>query len=225
MPQVTALGQRMTYENAASIVRAAGYQVDAAMLTQVTLRSEVAMVTNKSGFVFPILESDNSTRFNTEIRLKQTDVFVPAEWMIRVGAPASVSDAAYKHFSYGNLTVFSTSGAAAAIEGAYANGRISLTIDNRVVVPQRDIFQFYQSPRTQQAADADYTSSNIDLVDSMNGAEDGNYPVQPNCLLAGNANIKFELDTINGLAAIQTNSRWILIERGFLAQNTSKIAS
>lgn len=225
--QITGPGQRMNFDLAADMINRYGYSVTAQKLTQSDLRCEVPMALNKSVYNIPILVNSNATQgtYVTEKRLNLTDVFLVTDIMIRVGVAASDGDAAFETFAYGNTTIFSTAGAAAAINGVYHNGFINVLLGNDQVIPNMDLLRFYKVPYAQQQANMYYSASAISQKDATDGATDGQWPIQPNIVLTGNGNIQFQLNTIVGQAAIQTGSRWIVKMRGVLAQNASKIAS
>jgi hypothetical protein len=228
MSKLTTIGQRLVFENASDMIRRAGYNPAHAILTQSFLRSEVAMSISQSTYNLPIIVTQNqgASQFNTERRLQLTDVFLVSSINVQVAAPASALDATFGLYNYGNATVFPTSTSAAAINGAYANGFLSMLIDNNQVLPAWDLDQHYRAPQTQQQSVIYYTGANaLPYVDSRNGSEDGIALVEPNFVLAGNFNIQFTLNTIVGLSAITANSRFVVKLRGILAQNCSKISS
>jgi hypothetical protein len=228
MGKFTAPGQRMVFDNASDLIRGAGYDPTTAILTQSFLRSEVAMSASQSNYALPVIVTQNNgaTQFNTERRLQLTDVFIVSSINVQAAKPASATDAAFKLYNYGNLTKFATSTCAAAIDGAYANGYLSMLIDNNQMLPAWDLDQHYCAPRTQEASVIYYTAAvPVVLVDSRDGSDDGIQFVEPNFVLAGNFNIQFSLNTITSMSAVETDSRWVVRLRGILAQNCSKISS
>ena len=228
MGKFTTVGQRLVFENASDLIRSAGYDPARAILTQSFLRSEAAMSTSTSQYNLPVIVTQNqgASQFNTERRLQLTDVFVVSSINVQAAKPASTTDAGYKVFNYGNPTVFSSANTAASVDGVYANGFLSMLIDNNQMLPAWDLDQHYRAPITQQASVIYYTGATaLPYVDSRDGSDDGIQLVEPNFVLAGNFNIQFTLNTIAGMTAIETNSRWIVRLRGILAQNCSKISS
>ena len=228
MGKFTTVGQRLVFENASDLIRSAGYDPARAILTQSFLRSEAAMSTSTSQYNLPVIVTQNqgASQFNTERRLQLTDVFVVSSINVQAAKPASTTDAVYKVFNYGNPTVFSSANTAASVDGVYANGFLSMLIDNNQMLPAWDLDQHYRAPITQQASVIYYTGATaLPYVDSRDGSDDGIQLVEPNFVLAGNFNIQFTLNTIAGMTAIETNSRWIVRLRGILAQNCSKISS
>lgn len=224
----TNITQRMVFENAADLLRESGYNIQQAKLTQSFIRSEVLFSTAQSRLKLPVLVTDNTNgnAFNTERRLQLTDVFIVSSIGVYVGNPSSSTDASFKLFTWGNPLVFTTANVAAAIEGVYDNGFLSMIVDNDQMLPAWDLQQHHRIPQTQQAANADYTASGITLNDSFDYSTDGIVPNEPNFILTGNSNIDFSLNTVNAMAAVQasTTGRWVVKMRGVLAQNCSKIA-
>lgn len=227
MSKFTTLGQREIFDNAKLLLQQNGYNVAAAKLTQSQIRSEVAMSTGSTRLHFPILinDSQNQNAFNTEKRLQLQDVFIVSAMALAVARPSSSSDGGYDLFTYPNLTVFSTANTAAAIRGAYANGNISVAVDNDQVVPYLPTNIFYKAPFTQQAANADYTASGISLLDSRDGSQDGIMQIEPNLIWSGNSQIDVNFNLPAAMAAVETNSRFVLLVYGLLAQNCSKVAN
>ena len=228
MSKYTTVGQRLVFENAAELIRNSGYDPSRAILTQSFLRSEAAMSTSSSTYNLPIIVTQNqgASQFNTERRLQLTDVFVVSSINVQAAKPASTSDALFKLYNYGSPTVFTTSNAAASIDGVYANGFLSMLIDNNQMLPAWDLDQHFRAPITQANSVVYYTGATaLAYVDSRDGSNDGIMQVEPNFVLAGNFNIQFTLNTIVGMTAVETNSRWVVRLRGILAQNCSKISS
>jgi hypothetical protein len=229
MSKYTTVGQRLVFENASDMIRSAGYDPARAILTQSFIRSEAAMSTTTSSYNLPVIVTQNqgAAQFNTERRLQLTDVFVVSSIQVQAAKPSSTTDASYGLYNYGNLSEFPTSTCAAAIDGVYANGFLSMLIDNNQMLPAWDLDQHYRAPITQQQQVAYFQGQAAfnNYVDSRDGSYDGIQLVEPNFVLAGNFNIQFTLNTIAGMSAVETNSRWVVRMRGILAQNCSKISS
>ena len=228
MSKFTAANQRLVFENSADMIRGAGYDPARAILTQSFIRSEALMATTTSVYNLPVIVTQNqgAAQFNTERRLQLTDVFVVSSINVQVAVPASSTDAGFKVYNYGNAVVFPVAAAALAVAGAYANGFLSMIIDNNQVLPAWSLDQHYRAPLTQEATIIYYTAATpIIQVDGRDGSQDGWAIVEPNFVLAGNFNIQFTLNTIQGQAAIAANSRWVVRLAGILAQNCSKISS
>lgn len=227
MSKFTTLGQREIFDNARALLSANGYNVAQAKLTQSQLRSEAAMSASVTRFHMPILinDSQNGNAFNTEKRLQLQDVFIVSAIALAVAKPASATDGMFDLFTYGNSTVFSAANTAASVKGAYANGNLSMIVDNDQVLPYLPTNLLYRAPITQQGANVGYTTSGVNLTDSRDGSNDGIFQIEPNFILSGNAQIDVSLNLPAALTAVETNSRFVLLFYGLLAQNCSKVAN
>lgn len=226
MSKFTTLGQREVFENARMLLAQNGYDVENAKLTQSQLRSEALMSTNVTSFKMPIVVNDgpSGSSFPTEKRLNLQDVFIVSAIALAVAKPASTGDGMFDLFTYGNSTVFSTANAAASIKGAYANGNLSIIVNNDQVVPYFPLNLLYRAPITQQGANVGYTSSGVNLTDSRDGSNDGIFQIEPNLIFSGNSQINVSLNLPAGLTVVESTARFVLLFYGLLAQNCSKIA-
>lgn len=197
------------------------------LLVQHTLRSEVALNTTSTAFHLPILTNDQQNGTNTyltENRLQLQDIFVVNQIGFFVAAPASATDTAFKLSTFGDVQIFTTSGAAAAINGMYANGSLRYTNNQRVVLPFWDLQRHYNAPITQSFDKPYYSASNTQaFASSQNGCVDGFYPVEPSIIFNGAGNIDLNVILKGNLAAIQANSRIVCMFRGILLQNASGV--
>jgi hypothetical protein len=221
----TAMGSRMVFENAKSLVRGLGYSVDQAKLTQSYLRSEVALSTSIANYHIPVLVNDTqngASRVN-ERRLNLQDVFILSELAVYIGVGAGTNTAA-KLYSYPNQTAF-TSTSEDDLWSIY-NGYLNLTINNEQVLPAWDVFRHYFTPQTQQNTNfnsATATSPAQYTIDQLGAASDGFYPVEPGIVMNGAANINFQLTANGAPATITSNSFICVIQRGILCQNVTTV--
>lgn len=208
--------------------RACSDFVNSLKLSQSEIRTEVQLTTTANQFVFGVTTQQNSTGAtavnNTENRLALQDSLCVSEYGLFVAKPASATDAAYKLLTYGNVNVFSTSNAAAAIDGnLYSNGQFRLTCNNDVLVPSRGLLNHRYVPQTQQSGVT--ASATVALYqDQFRGAEDGFVTAEPNIVLVGSKNYLPQLIIPSALAAVETYQRAVLIFRGILAQNSTVIS-
>jgi len=98
-----------------------------------------------------------------------------------------------------------------------------LTVNNRQIVPAYDLYRHYSVPQQQTTADADYTSSGIDYRDQQDGGTSGFYPIEPGWVLVGSKQNTLQVQLASAMAAVESNSRAILILRGHLAQNVTPV--
>lgn len=223
------MSARLTFENARNLLGATvGMQAaQNARLTSSYVRAEVNIATNLATYQIQTLSNQPNNAnviYNTERRIQLQDWFIASQIGVFLGVPSSATDAAYKLLTYPDPLILTTAGAAAAANTLY-NGYLNLTIDNNVVMPEWDVDRHLVIPRTQSAANADYTSSGIALQGNRNGSVDGYYPCEPNLIFNGAANLDFKLVLPQAIATAQANgfSRIIVIMRGVKAQNVTSV--
>jgi hypothetical protein len=218
------VGSRLAFEKAKRGIKAAGFSLNQAVLSQSYIRSELALSTTKTLYQFPILVNDNSqgTITNTSNLLQLQDCFYISHIALFVAKPSSSTDTTFQLVTYPNAAIFTTANTASSLYSIY-NGFLSFTINNRQVVPSVDAYRFYQVPQQQQAANAYYTSSAISFKDQQDGSSSALYPVEPGIVLSGSKQNIIQLTIPAALAAVETNSRVILYMSGHLAQNVTSV--
>lgn len=197
-------------------------------LSQSEIRCEVQLTTGGNIFTLGLTTQQNSTGatgvFNTEQRLNMQDSLCINEYGIFVAKPASATDGAYKLQTYGNVNVFTTANAAAAIDGnLYSNGQFRLTCNNDVLIPSRGLLNHRYVPQTQLSGVTASTSVPL-YQDQQRGAEDGFITTEPNVVLVGSKNYQPQIVLPAALAAVETYERLIVIFRGILAQNSTVVS-
>lgn len=211
-------GARLVFKNAQDALVRAGVNPASAILSQSYLRFENFLSTTKTSYDFGVLNNQTisgQAQSPTELRLNLQDAFYISEIMVYIAKAASSTDTAYRLATYPSPTVFSTSGAAAALGNLY-NGSLSLTINNRQVVPNSDLTKFLQVPQTQATG---ATNSPIDQFD-------GGWAnvVEPNLVLIGQKNSLFNITIPSAFAALDANTKVVIIVRGVLAQNVTSVS-
>lgn len=212
-------GQRLIFDNAKNLVNNAGFSVGQAVLSQSYIRSEVAMSTSTTSYQIPILVNSATNNFATNNLLNLQDGFVVSSIGVFVAIPATSTTTAFPLYTYPNATAISTVGAAAALYNLY-NGKLSVVVNNRQIVPSWDLYRHLYVPQTQQGAAA--TATTIDQNDST---EFGYYPVEPNIVLVGSKNNVISLELPGAISTLQagTAPRIVVIMRGILAQNVTPV--
>lgn len=220
----TTVGTRLAFEKAKNAIQSAGFSLGQAVLSQSYLRTELTLSTTKTLYQFPILVNDNSqgTPPSTSRLLNLQDAFYCSSLGIFVAAPASATATNFQLVTYPNASIFTTANAATSLYSLY-NGNLSLTVNNRQIVPAYDVYRHYEVPQTQQTANADYTTSGINYRDQQSGADSAFYPVEPGWVFVGSKQNTLQIELPSALAAIQADSRVILIMRGHLAQNVTPV--
>lgn len=216
----TQMGSRMTFENAKSLVRGLGYSVDQAVLTQSFLRSEVALSTSIANYHIPVLVNDTqngAVRVN-ERRLNLQDVFITTEIGVYIGVGSATSTSA-KLYTYPNPQVFTTT-TAGDLWSIY-NGYLNLAINNQQVLPSFDVLRSYYVPQTQQGVGV--TAQTVFPIDQADLSEQPYYPIEPNIVMNGAANIQFQLTANGAPATILANSFIAVIQHGILCQNVTTV--
>lgn len=207
------IGTRLAFEKAKEGIRAAGFGLGQAVLSQSFLRTEVALNTNSTLYQFPVLVNDNFVPVtNTSKLLNLQDAFYVSELALFFAAPSSATDTTFPLVTYSNTTQF-PAGAADSLHTFY-NGIMTLTINNRQIVPAWDLYRHYWVGQTQQTAT---------LADQQDGSSSAFVPVEPGLVLIGSKQNQLQIQLPAALAAVTANSRAVLVFRGHLAQNVTSV--
>jgi hypothetical protein len=214
-------GARLVFDNAKNLVNNAGFSAGQAVLSQSYIRSEVAMSTSTTSYQIPILVNSvgASSNFATNNLLNLQDAFVVSSIGVFVSIPAASTTTAFPLYTYPNASAFTTSGAAAALYNLY-NGKLSVVVNNRQIVPAWDLYRHLYVPQTQQGAAATATT-----IDENDATEFGYYPVEPNIVLVGSKNNVISLELPGAISVLQASvaPRIVVIMRGILAQNVTPV--
>lgn len=237
----TTVGSRLVFQNAVASIKRAGLNPAGAVLSQSYLRLETALVQNQTQYNFDVLvnESANGT-FNTQNKLNLQDAFVASSLGFYLSVPVggTATNTEYKLLTYptvggefggavtGNFTLAQAEDAL-----AFYNGYFSLTINQRVIVPYWDLMRHLQIPRTQNNAVVSNPAATVSApvaplhftADQYDGAQDGQYPIEPNITFVGSKKHSFQVTLPAGIATIPTGSRVVALMRGILAQNVTSV--
>lgn len=209
------LGSRLAFENAVKSINSAGKSTERAVLSQSYLRLEVALAQGVTNYRFDVLVNENSNgsaNFPTVNKLNLQDCFYISQLAFFLYAPASVSDTKAPLLTYPNTTVF---GAGASEYYTIYNGYMSLTVNQRVVIPYWNLNRHMVINQTQQTAT---------LRDQVNLGQDGFFPVEPNITISGDRKNDLTVTLPAGLGAtITANSRLVCVMNGILAQNVTSV--
>lgn len=214
-------GQRLIFDNAKNLVNNAGFSAGQAVLSQSYIRSEVAMSTTTTSYQVPILVNSvgAGTNFATNNLLNLQDAFVVSSIGVFVAIPAASTTTSFSLYTYPNATAINTVGAAAALYNLY-NGKLSVVVNNRQIVPSWDLYRHLYVPQTQQGA-----ASTASTIDQNDATEYGYYPCEPNIVLVGSKNNVISLELPGAISTLQaaTAPRIVVIMRGILAQNVTPV--
>jgi len=228
---------RQAYDNAKALFMKAFQQgftgtpqqlrnaVESFKLSQSEIRLEVPLSTTNAQFSFGVVQNQPATGnagapFNTEIRLPLQDSICVNEIFFYVGNPSSSTDTAWQLRSYGNLIDFAAASAAAINSTLYSHGKFEIKVNNDVLVPQRLISNFWYKPETQQTAALGAGSPD----DQLKGAEDCGITCEPNIVLIGSKQNIITVVLPTALAAVDADSRMIMVLKGIYAQNSTVVS-
>jgi hypothetical protein len=217
------IGNRLVYQQATAALRRANINPGTAVLSQSYLRTEAALSTTSSAYQFNVTVNDTfQTAFNTQTLIGLQDAFVVSELGVFVCAPVSATATDFRLQTYDSPLVYTTANSASGIRTVY-NGALSLTVNQRQIVTDWDLQRHYKVPTQQKATNA-YFATGVPFEDGNEMATDGMYPVEPNWVIKGNAKNLLQITLPGAPAAIQANSRIVIIMRGLLAQNSTPLA-
>jgi hypothetical protein len=218
------VGSRLAFEKAKRGIKQAGFSLGQAVLSQSYLRSELTLSTSKTLYQFPILVNDNSqgSNPNTSNLLQLQDAFYVSHIGLFFAKPSSATDTTFQLVTYPNAQIFSTANTASSLYSFY-NGSLSVTVNNRQIVPSLDLYRFYNVPQQQSVANAYYTTSAIAFKDQQDGSNSALYPIEPGIVFSGSKQNIVQIQIPASLAAIETNSRVVLYFAGHLAQNVTSV--
>jgi hypothetical protein len=220
---MTTVGSRLAYEKAKEAINRAGFSAGQAVLSQSYLRLEVALTAGTTLYQFPILRNDNQNgaNFNTTNLLNLQDAFYVSSMGLFFCAPSSSTASNFQLVTYPNPYIFSTTNAAQSLYDFY-NGSMSLTVNNRQILPSYDLYRHYSVPQIQ-GGNAFTTAQTQAFTDQQEGGSSAMYPIEPGWVIVGSKNNSLQVSLPNGLTAVQANSRAVIIFRGHLAQNVTPV--
>lgn len=213
---------RMNFDNArAALVNAFNLRSRAELtqfkLTQSYLRLEQAIAVGTTQYTFPILVNQaNPTIFNTEQRLNLQDSFVCSEIGFYQALPSGSTDATFQLLTYVSPSLFTND----AQHQIFYNGRLSISVNNNVILPAWDLMRHKVAPQTQQTAALGAGSPQ----DEFYGDSYGMFPCEPNVTFVGAKNYQINVNLPAAPTAVDANSRLVIIFRGILAQNSTVVS-
>jgi hypothetical protein len=221
MSQVNA---RLVYRTARKAMEQAGVNPAQAILSQSYLRLETVASTSKTNYQFGVLVNDTpqgSTQRACEVRLNLQDAFYVASVQVFTALASSTTATDFSFDTYPNPRKYSTAGAAAALYNLY-NGYLSLTVNNRVITPNWDLFRHLEINQTQQTVTPIATTIPLD---EMNGNSTA-FACEPNWVLIGSKNNVLNFQLPSSISTLQASSTTVLavILRGVLAQNVTVVS-
>lgn len=221
MSQVNA---RLVYKNALRAMQRAGADPSTAILSQSYLRFSAIASVNVTSYRFGVLINDSSTgvtgSLSTDRKLQLQDAFYVGsiQWWLGVGTTAA--DTQYTPLTWNNPNIFTTAGAADALENFYQS-EYSLTVNNRVISPAMPMSRHKYIPILQQN-NAAGAGVNADAFDGIN---DTALSCEPNWVLIGSKNNQFVLNLPAAIGTLQAASTTFITctMSGILAQNVTPV--
>jgi hypothetical protein len=215
-------GLRLVYANAKNTLMRHNINPAKAVLSQSYLRFEAPLSITTTQYNLDVLVNDNLNPNNvTQNKLNLQDAFIASQIGIFIGipaAPASVAQGQVRLFSYPDRTVF-TPAVATNLETLY-NGFLSLTVNQRVIVPSWDIYRHFCAPVMQSG----FTPTGVaDIDNSTDFSQNGFVNVEPNMVFVGSKKNQLTITLPQALVAIPANARLVVICRGLLAQNSTSV--
>lgn len=206
-------GARLVYKNAQEALVRAGVNPQQAVLSQSYLRFEQNLSKTKTSYNFGVLNNqtiDAQAQTPTEYRLNLQDAFYISEIMVYIAKAASDTDCSFALQTYPNSQVFSIGGP--SLYTLY-NGTMSLTVNNRQIVPASDLTKFLQVPQTQASM-------------TVGAQFDGSWAnvVEPNLVLIGSKNSVFNITIPAAFGDLDPYTRVVILCRGILAQNVTVVS-
>jgi hypothetical protein len=221
------LDQRLVFENARRVAQEQGYNLSQAICTQGFIRSEMAMSTSLTQYNVPILV--NAQQQNGSVArilanpLQLQDLFYVSEvfigWTVAAG-----TDVNGKLYTYPNITAATSSAIATALQTLY-NGKMTLQMNNRNIVPGWDVNRHFFVGQAQQNTNfnAALTAPGQYAIDELDLSDNGFYPVEPGWILNGAANIQASIQLPGAISSIPTNGAIVVIFRGITIQNATTV--
>jgi hypothetical protein len=163
---------------------------------------------------------------NTEIRLDINDQFTVIEIGLFVAKPGSATDAQFDLYSYPNNVEFSSSNTADSLRMLFNNSFLNISKQQVQYLQNYSTLRFRKGQITQNglgfgAASATPTLTST-VQDSFNGSEDGFTPLGLDFSFTGRDTMTIQVQMPTSLQAVESNSRAILIFRGFKTYNVAR---
>jgi hypothetical protein len=148
-------------------------------------------------------------------------VHVVSSLFIGLAAPSSSTDTAFRVLSYPSTGTNEFSAAQADAALTLYNGFFTMQVNNQNIVPAYDILRSYYVPQTQGGVGI--TAQTVFPVDQWDGGDNGFYPIEPNILLNGGANIVANIVLPAAISSVKADSRIVAIFRTILCQNVTSV--
>lgn len=224
---ISNIDARMAFENALALAVSLGYNVEQAVCTQSYIRSEQAMQTTQGTYLMPLIVNQSNNQQNSRVLNKlvnMQDIFVANSCFVgwTVATPTATNG---KLYTYPSITGATSAAIATALNVLY-NGTLSIMNNNTNTVPAWDINRNLVVPRTQENTNfnvAAPTAPAVYALDNLDFSKEAHYPVEPNWVINGAANMAASINLPSAFSSIPTNGAIVLILRGILLQNCTTV--
>jgi hypothetical protein len=139
--------------------------------------------------------------------------------------PTGAGDYSFPLYSYPSLGAAGGAFTAAQQRDICAlyNGYMTLNVSQKTLIPYWDLWKHWKVNQTQ--ANVGVTAQTVFPIDEADFTTDGFYPVEPSVLHIGSTNILMQLTLPQAIASLPTNTRFVIIQRGILAQNVTSVTN
>jgi hypothetical protein len=177
------------------------------------------LLANQNQYTFQILDNQPGAGgqiFNTELRLRQQDTFVPTHIGIYLALPTGTTDATFRLYSYPNQFIFTN---AVQMRALY-NGQLKIMVNDYQYTYSWGLQRHWCSNQTQQTAAFGAGSPE----DQNNFSEDGMFAMEPYVLFGGAQNVQININLAAAPTGVDANSRFVMRYFGVLAQNSTPVS-
>lgn len=209
-------------------IKAEGKVAANAIGTASYLRLEANINSTYSAISFNVNQNVGGTPNDTEVRLKQTDMFTITSVGIFIfkttgGTQAQIAQA--NLYASPNPLVFTGTGEAAALNSIY-NSRLTLSVDRKQFVPAFPTISCYRVATSQKGVGSSATSNNQVQNDGWEGPNYGMAEWDPELTIsgAGQTDVSIILPNSVSLAGTSSTNFCAIIFKGILWQGASASA-
>lgn len=209
--------ERMQFDNARAQLSAnkniSQSALENCVLTQSYLRIIQTLNITGTVFNFPVLSNQTGSGVAVrpdEFRLNQQDAFYVSKINVYLAKAATATSVAYLPATYPNAVTFPTGAAPLSV---FYNGRMTIVINNSVIVPGYPMENFLQIPQTQLTAAANSPQDQFDGTLQI--------PWEPNIVFVGTFNSQINIVLPGNITAIDATTLAIVEVQGVLAQNVA----
>jgi len=197
-----------------------------AVIVPADLRMEAPLTTTTSTLTFNHKTGESTvgatTVNNTEIRLDINDQFTVLEIGLFVCKPISSTDAQFDLYTYANNVEFATANCADSLRMIFNNSFLNVSKQQVQYLQNYSTLRFRKGTITQQGLGFAAATVASTVQDSLDGSTDGFTPLGVDFSFTGRDTMSIQIQMPTSLQAVETNSRAVLIFRGFKTYNVAR---